>query len=651
MGPVELMEYLPGQRVHTFRFTHDVTLTLADLKPTKSGARRAKVEGWHGDTHACASTFTLGDPDGGGKFVHYARQRAQGIDWYDVLRLATGALEARLGASGGADTWTLDVVTMSEVDEEEVEWLWWPYIAVGKVCMLDGDPGIGKSFFTVLLASTLSVGHYLPDQQGQLTIHIGMPCDTLMLALEDGLADTQKKRIRLCGGNPGRIHVLRGWRDASAVQQWFTLQDMPKLEAAMAQYRPRLVVIDPIQAYLGNINMNQANEVQPLMAALAKVADTSRCAVVCIRHPTKPGQSIGKVIHRGMGSVAFIGSVRTGLFVEQHPRDKDQVLLCQSKSNVGTKGRTQVFSKAEGRFLWCGVTRLDAELLGGSGRGPDPHAFIGAACWLEEHMTPGIPMPSKAIEAQMYEAGYSKDMIQRAKRALGIRSTRAGEGWIWTLPSLPHISTPTPVTSTPPRTSTASTTSVPSSHSHTYGRERPEVGETEAPEEGEDTEVTGVVSGGLGPDLDPDRAERCDAVEITCIDDEPPDDLQRPPHDLTADPSPAAQAAGVTRRVHTRADPVRSRPSGSPASDEPPSLDAASPEARSEPVEGDTPLAAPGTWSRTQAAGHHQTPWRFGQWTVTRAPRREAPPPRDEAAADAMGQHRDKTDDYEEDTL
>jgi putative DNA primase/helicase len=294
-----------------------------------------------------------------------------------VLRLATAALEARLGESGAADRWTLDVVTMSDVEEEDIEWLWWPYIAVGKVCLLDGDAGTGKSLYTVHLASTLSVGHDLPDQQGQLTIRSGTPGDTLMLALEDGLADTQKKRIRLCGGDPTRIHVLRGWRDAHDVQQWFTLQDMPKLEAAIAQYRPRLVVIDPIQAYLGKMNMNQANEVQPLMAALAKVAEHYRCAVVCVRHPSKPGPGIGKVIHRGMGSVAFIGSVRTALFVEQHPRDKDKVLLCQSKSNVGPKGRTQVFSKAEGMFLWCGITRLDAELLGGSGRGPDPHAFIG----------------------------------------------------------------------------------------------------------------------------------------------------------------------------------------------------------------------------------------------------------------------------------
>jgi hypothetical protein len=183
MGNVVLLEYIPGQRVHTFLFTNDVKLTMADLKPTKSGERRAKIEGWQGGLHACACGVTLGDPDTGGKFIHYASLRAQDIDWYDVLRLATRALEDHLGNGGQAHTWTLDVVTMSDVEEEDIEWLWWPYIAVGKVCMLDGDPGIGKLLFTVQLASTLSVGTYLPDQQGQLTIRIGRPCDTLMLAL------------------------------------------------------------------------------------------------------------------------------------------------------------------------------------------------------------------------------------------------------------------------------------------------------------------------------------------------------------------------------------------------------------------------------------------------------------------------------------
>jgi len=577
MDKFELVQHIPGEHVHTFLFTDDVKLTMSDIKPNKYGEMRAKVEAWSGDKHACASSVTLGDPESRAKFIYYASQRVNSVDWYEAFRLAADAAERYCNDRAGQDPkrdWRPEVVTMSDIEEEAIEWLWWPYIAVGKVCMLDGDPGIGKSLNTVQVASTLSVGGFLPDQQGQPTIGTGEPFDTLMLALEDGLADTLKTRIRLCGGNDRRIHVMTGWRDGQDEQHAFTLQDMPKLEAAIQQYRPRLVVIDPIQAYLGKINMNQANEVQPLMAALAKVAETYGCAIVCVRHPAKPGQGIGKVIHRGIGSIAFMGGVRTGIFVEQHPLDKDRVLLCQSKNNIGTKGRTQVFSKAEGAFSWCGVSRLDAELLGGSGRGPDSHAFIGAACWLEEHMKPGIPMPSKDIEAQMYEAGYSKDMIQRAKRALGIKSTKAGEGWIWTLPILSPVCPPTTtsVPSTTTITSPPSTTSVPSSKSNTYVGDRQDVGEMEETEAMEDTEVTGVVSD--------------------------------PTTDLAVD-------------TYERAIPFPKKPN-----------------APAKPVDVDKPLAATAKLSRKKASGHNKDPLPFGNWTVKNSPPRDEPLPR----ADTMGE-------------
>jgi hypothetical protein len=341
--------------------------------------------------------------------------------------------------------------------------------------------------------------------------------------------------------------------------------------------------------YLGDINMNQANEVQPLMAALAKVAEHYRCAVVCVRHPSKPGPGVGKVIHRGMGSVAFIGSVRTALFAEQHPRDKDKVLLAQSKSNVGSKGRTQLFSKAEGMFVWCGVSRLDAELLGGSGRGPDPHAFIGAACWLEEHMEPGIPIPSKDIEAQMYEDGYSKDMIQRVKRALGIRSAKAGDRWIWTLPSLSTISTPTTTVTSPSYpTSPSSTTSIPSMESGACGHDTQDAGETEETEEREDTEVTAIVSGYCDSDIDQDAAGLLGT-----------DSGHYVPHHPDAPPKVA---------------------------------------------DVDTPLADMAKASRKKAGARHSDLCMFGNWTATRSPVGGEQPPIDDAYADFTGEQVDDTE-------
>jgi hypothetical protein len=168
MGKLELIEYIPGEHVHTFLFTDDVKITMSDIKPTKWGDRRAKVEAWCGDTHACACSVTLGDPDTGGKFVYYASQRVSGVDWYDALRLATGRIEPDVGnhptRPGTTTSRWAEVVTMSDIEEEPIAWLWPPYIAIGKVCILDGDLGTGKSLLAVKLASTLSIGGQLPDQ-------------------------------------------------------------------------------------------------------------------------------------------------------------------------------------------------------------------------------------------------------------------------------------------------------------------------------------------------------------------------------------------------------------------------------------------------------------------------------------------------------
>ncbi|MDQ3829346.1 MAG: AAA family ATPase, partial [Candidatus Tectomicrobia bacterium] len=329
------------------------------------------------------------------------------------------------------------VVTMSDVVREPIRWLWWPYIAIAKICMLDGDPGIGKSLLMTQLAASLSRGLPLPDQQGQPRLKLPGPLTTLMLSTEDGLADTLKPRLEAAGADCSRIHVLTGWIGREDEWHAFTLQQLSVLETALQQHRPRLLIIDPIQAYLGDIDMHRANETRPLLAALARLAERYSCAIVCIRHPAKPGQGEGKAIHRGLGSIDFIGAARTALFCEQHPTDQDKALMAQSKSNIGRPGRTQMFSKSEGVFRWCGISRLTAELMAGSGHGPDRYAFLGVVCWLEGRLKPGIPEEAMKITEELQEDGYSNATIKRAKKALNITSTKGSQGWMWTLLPLP----------------------------------------------------------------------------------------------------------------------------------------------------------------------------------------------------------------------
>jgi len=379
-----------------------------------------------------------------GTFLPYARH-LRGFDARDFLRELRRTQQhqrAQFAATG-----TPVVVSMDTVTVTPVTWLWWPYIALGKLTMLDGDPGIGKSLLMTQLAASLSRGNPLPDQEGKPTLETGGAHTTVMLSTEDGLADTLKPRLDAAGADSSKIKVLTGWVDTDGTEHVFTFQHMPILERTLQEYQPRLVVIDPLQAYLGNgVDMHRANETRPLLEELRKLAEEYQCAIVCIRHPAKSSQG-GKAIHRGLGSVDFIGAARTGLFVEQHPSDPGMVLLAQSKSNLGPLGRTQLFTKHEGQFEWCGVSRLNAELLAGSGRGPDPYAFLEAVCWLEDRLQDGVPVSSEQLRQEADEEGISFPTLRRAKKALGVRSRKRAEQWDWHLPGMATIPLPRPLVS------------------------------------------------------------------------------------------------------------------------------------------------------------------------------------------------------------
>ena len=203
-----------------------------------------------------------------------------------------------------------------------------------------------------------------------------------------------------------------------------------------------LLVIDPIQAFLGDLDMHRSNETRPVLQALGKLIERHNVTALCIRHPAKSGQGGGKAIYRGLGSIDFIGAGRSGLFVEQHPVDANAVLIAHMKSNVGPLGRTQLFTKTEGVFAWAGISRMTAELVAGNARGPDPLAFFEAYCWLESALKSGLALPSQDLCDEASEEGIGEKTLKRAKKALGIRSHKQGDVWYWQLPALPVLSPP-----------------------------------------------------------------------------------------------------------------------------------------------------------------------------------------------------------------
>jgi hypothetical protein len=335
------------------------------------------------------------------------------------------------------------VVTMESVTAKPVEWLWWPYISRGGITLLDGDPGLGKSLFTMQLAACISRGWPLPDQLGRATLPTGPAADVLLLSAEDSLAHTIKPRLDAAGCDPARVQSLRGWLDPEDTHHAFTLQHVEVLHAQLAQRPYALVVIDPIQAYIGDIDMHRANETRPVMQELRTLAETFQVAILCVRHPTKAAGN--KAIYRGLGSIDILAAARQALYAEQHPLDRTQVYLAQSKNNVGILGRTQCFSKRDGHFQWSGVSRLSADDLAGAGHGPEPASLLAACCWLETLLQGSLPMPSRDVMTRAEERGIAKKTLERAKSVLGIKSIKAKEHWDWTLTPLTNIPPPPPL--------------------------------------------------------------------------------------------------------------------------------------------------------------------------------------------------------------
>ena len=362
------------------------------------------------------------------------------VRWVDAN--PHGAQEDR--ASHDRDSaYDLDVASMDDVQPEAVEWLWYPYIPRGSLTMLDGEPGVGKSLFTTHLAAIVSRGGMLPDQFGQPTFSIGASQRALLFAGEDSVSATVRPRLDDAMADCSMIDLVMGEKASDGSLKPFTLGDVEKLERYLQTKPYAIAVLDPIQLFLGSkVNMNQANETRPLLEGLRKVAERYHLAIICVRHPAKSGS--GSSIHRGIGSIDFIGAARSGLFVEQHLYKRDRVFLGHTKANLSAKGRTQVFSKTKGVFAWQGVTRATDEFLFGSWRGPDPQALWRAFFWLEETLSGGLGWPEKDIVSRAEECDISEKSLRRAKSLLQVKSTMlkddkgVAKSWVWRLPDIEY---------------------------------------------------------------------------------------------------------------------------------------------------------------------------------------------------------------------
>jgi len=327
------------------------------------------------------------------------------------------------------------ITNLADVEPEEVRFLWPPYIPFGKLTILEGDPGLGKTFLSLCVCAAISNGGVLPDQDGKPTVQLSKG-RVLFMTAEDGLADTLVPRLEMMGADRSQISCLTGWRTTeSEEEKAFSLADVNVLRAALDETRPDLVVIDPLQAYLGGgVDMHRANETRPLLSNLGKIAEEYSCAVLAIRHLSK-GSS--KALYRGLGSIDFTAAARSVLTVGQEPVTK-QKAMAHIKSSCAMNGATLSFEiHPDFGFMWGGVSRFSIEDLLASpaavkddrGEGEDTR-LDEATEFLYDLLEDG-PLESKEIQKQAKQASIKWRTVQRAKEQMEFKAFKKGDVWYW----------------------------------------------------------------------------------------------------------------------------------------------------------------------------------------------------------------------------
>jgi DNA repair protein RadA/Sms len=247
----------------------------------------------------------------------------------------------------------LKMIHLSEVESQQIKWLWYPFIPYGKLSIVQGDPGDGKSTLILNIAAKLSRGECIDEN-----MNITEPVNVIYQTAEDGLADTVKPRLEAANADCSRISII----DES--DKSVSMTD-DRIEEAIKRENAKLCIFDSIQAYLGgDTDMNRANEAREMTKKLGSIAEITGCAIVLIGHMNKG--SGAKAAYLGMGSIDFFAVARSVMLVGRIEGQSNLRAMIQIKNNLAAFGHPKAFELAEDGFHWLGDYEITAdEVLGG----------------------------------------------------------------------------------------------------------------------------------------------------------------------------------------------------------------------------------------------------------------------------------------------
>ncbi len=314
------------------------------------------------------------------------------------------------------------LINLSQVESTETKWLWYPYIPRGKITLMTADPGIGKTYLGLYLTANVSAGRAFYGENGNRP-----PENVIYQTAEDGLSDTIKPRLELMKPDFARINIIDESQSGLDLCDW-------RIEQAMQKLKPALMIFDPLQAYLGaDVDMHRANQIRPVLARIASLAEQYDCAVVFIMHNSKMTQN--KALHRALGSIDIPAVARSMLILAKDPQDPTRRIMCHEKSSLAARGKS-LFFRIEpdvGGVDFCGTSDLTADsvLNFNSGTRDKPSARLDdAAQQLSNLLGDKGWADLDDIHALQNEAGISKGTLYNAKDELGLTTLSIGFGGI-----------------------------------------------------------------------------------------------------------------------------------------------------------------------------------------------------------------------------
>ena len=330
---------------------------------------------------------------------------------------------------------TSGAVRVSDVQPEAVEWLWPGRYARGKITLIDGDPGQGKSVLTMDSAARVTTGRDWPDGQ-----RCPIRGSVLLLGAEDGLADTVRPRLDAAGADTNRVYALPLVGSSPNEHQPSIPDDIDAIEAALVTTGAVLLVVDPLMAYLdGKVNSYRDQDVRRALAPLAAMAERLCVAVIVVRHLNK--SSGGPAIYRGGGSIGLAGAARIVLAVGSDPEDEVRRILAPVKANLSAPSASLAYRLVADsgvvRVDWLGTSNVTAEqMLAAPVDDDERSALDDASTFLTGQLANGA-VAVKAVKDEAQRAGISERTLNRAKARVGVVSERVGFGangvWSWKL--------------------------------------------------------------------------------------------------------------------------------------------------------------------------------------------------------------------------